>query len=156
MFMQVIHCCSISICHCSHIKYLWLGILNWIGIFYFSDIVCQLIEEQIRCYNQALSPGSNTIAVIACSEYLFPDMSQAITFDRWQSMTLADIWTSLAEIASGPVALLVSKDLTILLISFAVGFGRSNLLSVLKTLFIFWMLGWLLYTDIISLTVSSS
>ena len=32
------------------------------GIFYFSDIVYQLIEEQIRCYNQVflVGPGSNT------------------------------------------------------------------------------------------------
>ena len=46
----------------SHIKYLWLVILNWIGIFYFSDIVYQLIEEQVRCYNQVflVGPGSNT------------------------------------------------------------------------------------------------
>ena len=37
-------------------------ILNWIGIFYFSDIVYQLIEEQIRCYNQVflVGPGSNS------------------------------------------------------------------------------------------------
>ena len=56
-------------------------------------------------------------------------------FDRWQSMRLADIWTNLAGIPSGPVVLFVSKDLIILLISLAVGFGRSNLLSVLKTLF---------------------
>ena len=74
--------------------------------------------------------------------------------DRYQSITLANIWASLAGIPSGPVALLVSEDLIILLMSLAVGFGRSNLLSVLKTLF--WMVGWLLYTDIISLTVSSS
>ena len=40
-------------------------------------------------------------------------------------------------IPSGPVALLVSKDLIILLISLAIGFGRSNLLWALKTLFIF-------------------
>ena len=38
-------------------------ILNWIGIFYFSDIVYQLIEEQIRCYNQVflVGPGSNIL-----------------------------------------------------------------------------------------------
>ena len=31
-------------------------------MFYFSDIVYQLIEEQIRCYNQVflVGPGSNT------------------------------------------------------------------------------------------------
>ena len=59
--MQDIHSCSISICHWSHIKYLLLVILNWIGIFYFSDIVYQLIEEQIHCYNQVflVGPGSN-------------------------------------------------------------------------------------------------
>ena len=83
-------------------------------------------------------------------------MSQAMILDRWQSITLADIWTNLAGIPSGPVALFGSKDLIILLISLVVGFGRSNLVSALKTLFIFWMLGWLLYTEIISLTVSSS
>ena len=55
-------------------------------------------------------------------------MSQAITLDRLQSITLADILTNLSEI---------SKDLIILLISLAVDFGRSNLLSVLKTLFVF-------------------
>ena len=70
-------------------------------------------------------------------------------------MILAGIWTNLAGIPSGQVALFVSKDSIILLISLAVGFGRSNLMSVLKTLFILWMLGWLLYTDIIYLTVSS-
>ena len=38
-------------------------ILNWNGIFYFSDIVYQLIEEQIRCYNQVflVGPGSNIL-----------------------------------------------------------------------------------------------
>ena len=76
--------------------------------------------------------------------------------DRWQSMTMADIWINLTVIPSGPVVLFVSKDLIILLISLAVGFGISNLLSVLKTLFIFWMLGRLLYTDMIVLTVSLS
>ena len=76
--------------------------------------------------------------------------------DRWQSMTMADIWINLTVIPSGPVVLFVSKDLIILFLSLAVGFGRSNLLSVLKTLFIFWMLGWLLYTDMIVLTVSLS
>ena len=76
--------------------------------------------------------------------------------DRWQSMAMADIWTNLTVIPSGPVVLFVSKDLIILLISLAVGFGRSNLLSVLKTLSTFWILGWLRYTDIISLMVSSS
>ena len=31
-------------------------------MFYFSDIVYHLIEEQIRCYNQVflVGPGSNT------------------------------------------------------------------------------------------------
>ena len=42
---------------------------------------------------------------------------------------MADI---LAGIPSGPVALFVSKDLIIPLISLGVGCGRSNLLSVLK------------------------
>ena len=61
-------------------------------------------------------------------------MSQVMILDRWQPMTLADIWTNFAGLPSGPVALLEYKDLIILLISLAVGFGRSNLLSVLKTL----------------------
>ena len=83
-------------------------------------------------------------------------MSQVMILDRWQPMTLANIWTNLPWLPSGPVALLESKDLIILLISLAVGFGRSNLLSVLKTLSTFWILGWLRYADIISLMVSSS
>ena len=81
-------------------------------------------------------------------------MSQAMILDRRQSITLADTWTNLAGIPSGH--LFGFKDLIILLMSLAVGFGRSNLVSGLKTLFIFWMLGWLLYTEIISLIVSSS
>ena len=59
-------------------------------------------------------------------------MSQVMMLDSWQSTTLADIWTNLAGIPSGPVALFVSKDLIIPLISLGVGSGRSNLLSVLK------------------------
>ena len=49
--------------------------------------------------------------------------------NRWSSIKVADI---LAGIPSGPVALFVSKDLIIPLISLGVGSGRSNLLSVLK------------------------
>ena len=52
-------------------------------------------------------------------------------------MTLADIRTNLAETPPDPAALFISKDFIILLISHGVGSGRSNLLSVLKTLFIF-------------------
>ena len=59
-------------------------------------------------------------------------MSQAMILDRWQSITLADIWTNLAGIPFGPVALFVSKDLIILLIPPAVGCCRSNLLSILR------------------------
>ena len=45
MCMQDIHCCSISICLWSYIKYLY-----------------QLIEEQIHCYSQVflVGSGSNT------------------------------------------------------------------------------------------------
>ena len=64
-------------------------------------------------------------------------MSHAMILDRWQPITLADIWRNLGGIPSGPVALFLSKDLIILLISLAVGFGRSNLLPVLKTRFYF-------------------
>ena len=52
-----------------------------------------------------------TVTVLACSGNLFFDMPQVMILDRWQSLTLADIWTNLAGIQSGPVALLVSKDL---------------------------------------------
>ena len=40
------------------------------GIFYFSDIVYQLIEEQVRCYNQVflVGPGSNIIFEIMKKE----------------------------------------------------------------------------------------
>ena len=55
--------------------------------------------------------------------------------NSWQSATLADILTNLVAMPSGPLILFLSKDLIILLISLAVGFGRSNLLSVLKTLY---------------------
>ena len=68
---------------------------------------------------------------------IFFNMSQAMISDRYQSVALADIEIYLTGIPSGPVALFVSKYFIILLISLAEGFGRSNLLSVLKKLFIF-------------------
>ena len=77
-----------------------------------------------------------TVAVLECSEYWLSDISLAIMFDKWQLIILADIFTFLAEMPSGPVALFVSKDLIILLISLAVGLGNSNLLLKSKELFI--------------------
>ena len=69
---------------------------------------------------------------------IFFDMSQAMILDRLQSVTFADIWRNLAGILSGPLILFVSKDLIIILLkSLAVGFDISNVLSVLKILFIF-------------------
>ena len=69
---------------------------------------------------------------------IFFDMSQAMILDRWQSVTFADIWRNLAGILSGLLILFVSKDLIIILLkSLRVGFDISNVLSVLKILFIF-------------------
>ena len=48
-----------------------------------------------------------TVAVLACSEHLFFDMSQVMILDRWESVTLADICINLAGIPSVPVPLFI-------------------------------------------------
>ena len=57
---------------------------------------------------------------------------------------------------SGPLALFKFSYLIILLMSLVLAYGRSNLFSRTHKILIFRMLGWLLYTEIISLTGISS
>ena len=97
-----------------------------------------------------------TVAVLACLEYSFKDISLLIILAKWQSITLAIILTNFAEIPSGSLALFTFSDLIILLISLVLAYGRSNLFSGTHKFLIFRMLGWLLYTETISLTVISS
>ena len=94
-----------------------------------------------------------TVAVLACLEYSFKDISLLIILAKWQSITLAIILTNFAEISSGSLALFTFSDLIILLISLVLAYGRSNLFSGTHRFLIFRMLGWLLYTETISLTV---
>ena len=97
-----------------------------------------------------------TVAVLACLEYLFEDISLLIILAKGQSITLADILTNFAEIPSDPLALFTFSDLVILLMSLVLAYGRSNVFSGTHKFLIFRMLGWLLYTETISLTVISS
>ena len=81
-----------------------------------------------------------TVAVLACLEYLFEDISLLIILAKWQSITLADILTNFAEVASGPLALFTFSDLITLLISLVLAYGRSNVFSGTHTFLIFRML----------------
>ena len=85
-----------------------------------------------------------TVAVLACLEYLFKDISLLIILAKWQSTTLADILANFAEILCGPLALFTFSDLIILLMSLVLAYGRSNLFSGTHKFLIFRMLGWLL------------
>ena len=87
---------------------------------------------------------SFTVAVLACLEYLFRDISLLVILAKWKSITLADILKNFAEIPSGLLALFTFSDLIILLMSLVPAYGRSNLLSGTHKSFIFWMLAWLL------------
>ena len=78
-----------------------------------------------------------TVAVLACLEYLFEDISLLIILAKWQSITLADILTNFAEVASGPLALFTFSDLITLLISLVLAYGRSNVFSGTHTFLIF-------------------
>ena len=110
---------------------------SWRNLLYISENIFRWLTGQyflIFVLSSFLKIGLTW----SCLEYLFFDMSQAMILNRWQSVTFADIWKNLAGILSGPVTLFVSKDLIIILLkSLAVGFGISNVLSVLKILFIF-------------------
>ena len=97
-----------------------------------------------------------TVAVLACLEYFFKNISLSIILAEWQSITLVDILRNFAEIPSGPLALFTFSDLIISLISLVFAYGRSNLFSGIHEFLIFRMLGELLYTEIIYLTVISS
>ena len=85
-----------------------------------------------------------TVAALACFKYLFKDISLLIILPKWQSI---------AEIPSGPLALFILSDLIILLMSLLLACGRSNLFPGIHNFLIFWMLRWLLYTEIVSLTI---
>ena len=52
-----------------------------------------------------------TVAVLACLEYLFEDISLLIILAKWQSIALTDILTNFAEMPSGPLALFTFSDL---------------------------------------------
>ena len=97
-----------------------------------------------------------TVAALACLEYLFKYTSLLIILAKWQSIILADILTNFAKKPSGTLALFTFGDLIILLMSLVLAYGRSNAFFGTHTFFIFRMLGWLLYIEIISLTVTSS
>ena len=71
-----------------------------------------------------------------------------IILAKWKSITLADTLTNFTEIPSGPLALFTLSDLVILLISLVLVYGRSSLSSGTHKFLIFWMLGWLLHTEI--------
>ena len=86
----------------------------------------------------------------------FEDISLLNILAKWQSITLAKLLTNFAEIPSGPLALFTFSDLIILLMSLVLAYGRSNVFSGTHKFLIFRVLGWLLYTEIISLTVISS
>ena len=70
-------------------------------------------------------------------------------------MTINNIGTltNFAETPSEPLALFTVIDL---IISLVLAYGRSNLFSGTHKFLIFRMLGWLLYTEITSLTVITS
>ena len=82
-----------------------------------------------------------TVAVLACLEYLFEDISLLIILAKGQSITLADILTNFAEIPSDPLALFTFSDLVILLMSLVLAYGRSNVFSGTHKFLIFRMLG---------------
>ena len=70
-----------------------------------------------------------TVAVLAFSENLLLEISSFIIS--------AEILTNLAEIPSGPFALLIFRDLIIWFMSLALAKGNSNSLSVENSLLIF-------------------
>ena len=78
-----------------------------------------------------------------------------IILAKWQSVTLADILVNFTEIPSGPLALFTFKWFNYF-INVACVYGSSNLFSGTHKFLIFRILGWLLYTEILSLTLISS
>ena len=109
------------------------------------------------CFIIFLEKIGLTVVVLECLEYVFKDISLLIILAKWESVTLADIFTNFEGMLTDPLALFTSNDFIILLnISLVLAYGISNLFSGAQKFFIFWMVGWLLYMEIISLTVISS
>ena len=109
------------------------------------------------CFIIFLEKIGLTVVVLECLEYVFKDISLLIILAKWESVTLADIFTNFAEMPTDPLALFTSSDFIILLnISLVLAYGISNLFLGAHKFFIFRMVGWLLYMEIISLTVISS